>query len=358
MNNRFLFPVICILLVSLASCSGRKIFWDVDEGRDQPAYAGNTASAGTTEKRAPLDVPPELRAELELPGAEDVAASNDPNLPDKYRKTVAGKAVSLSARVYDADAAKLFSAVVDAMTALNLPVDSVDSPSGIVTSDWIRKGANNANVFGGIFGVANGPKMTKHRFVVRVFRLKVGGQPKSKLEIRVLGQVYDNGHWVNKSFKQDVSKELFAAVEEQLARMQPETPAGTVKPAANPCSIQQEKAEPSASPEDAALKAVEAWRAAWSSKDVQGYFAAYAPEFRPKKGSFAAWSRHKQRVIEKKTYIDVKLEGVKVEPVSEDTMNITFVQHFVSNNYSSDDRKLLTLKKQPDGWKIIRETTL
>jgi len=203
-----------------------KLFWDVDEGKDQPAYAqGGSNSSQDAAARAPLDIPPELRADLEVPTADSVASTGNSELPEKYRQAVAGKAVSLDARVYDVDAANLFSAVVDAMTALNLPVDSVDSPSGIVTSDWIRKGSNSPNAFAGIFGAASGSDITRHRFVVRVFRLKMDGQTKSKLEIRVLGQAYVSNHWVNKPFKAGVSKELFVAVEEQLTRMQQSSPA-------------------------------------------------------------------------------------------------------------------------------------
>jgi len=205
-----------------------QLFWDVDEGKDQPAYAqGNSGGARDAAARAPLDVPPELRADLEVPAADSVASADDSALPEKYRQAVAGKAVSLDARVYDVDAASLFSAVVDAMTALNIPVDSVDSPSGIVTSDWIRRGANSPNAFAGIFGGASGSDITKHRFVVRVFRLKMDAQTKSKLEIRVLGQAFVNGHWVNRPFKANTSKELFSSVEEQLGRMQQGNPAQT-----------------------------------------------------------------------------------------------------------------------------------
>jgi hypothetical protein len=202
-----------------------QLFWSVDEGKDQPAYAqGNSSGAKDAAARAPLDVPPELRADLEVPAAADVASADDSALPEKYRQAVAGKAVSLDARVYNVDAASLFSAVVDAMTALNLPVDSVDSPSGIVTSDWIRRGANTPNAFAGIFGGASSD-ITKHRFVVRVFRLKMDAQTKSKLEIRVLGQAFVNGHWVNRPFKANISKDLFSSVEEQLGRMQQDNPA-------------------------------------------------------------------------------------------------------------------------------------
>ncbi|RME40883.1 MAG: hypothetical protein D6794_01475 [Deltaproteobacteria bacterium] len=348
--------LLCLpLLLILASCSGMpKLFWDVDEGRDQPAYASSSASASEPAgKRAPLDVPPELRSEIELPGAADIASSGEEDLPEKYRRAVAGRAVSLHAKVYEADAATLFSAVVDAMTALNIPVDSVDSPSGVITSDWIRKGAHNTNMFGGIFGGLSGSNLTKHRFIVRVYRMKSDAGPRSKLEIRVLGQVYDNGHWVNKPFRQDVSKELFASVEEQLARLKPQMKQHA--PATKP-----EAAAEAKTPEDEALAAVEAWRRAWSARDAEAYLAAYAPDFEPPRGfaTLGDWRAYKKRVIASKSFIKVTLEDALATRQPDGSVSVEFLQHFRSNNFNSDDRKRLLLKKIGPDWKIVREQIL
>jgi len=106
---------------------------------------------------------------------------------------------------------------------LNIPVQSVDSASGIITSDWIRRGSNSGmgSLLGGLMG-DNSHAPTRHRFIVRVFRMKAVDHPGSKLEIRVLGQMYLNKHWVNKPFKRKISLELFAAVEKQLGRVQPQ----------------------------------------------------------------------------------------------------------------------------------------
>ena len=189
---------------------------------DKPAYARTTTAGGKAASREPLEVPPELRAEIKLPDAEEVGSRADENiLPKKYQDAVAGKAVALDARVYELVPAEVFSAVVDAMTSLNIPVESVDSPSGIVTSDWIRKGADNPSIMaaaGSLFG-GGGNIYTRHRFIVRVYRAKMEGKTMTKLEVRVLGQAFINKHWVNKPLKRKVSEELFVAVEEQLTRM-------------------------------------------------------------------------------------------------------------------------------------------
>lgn len=225
--------LLSILLMSLSACSGDmpQLFWDNDAGKNEPAYAKQHQDGSKAQRRAPLDVPPELRADLELPDEQEVATQSDSKLlPKEYTKAVAGKAVALDARAYQAAPGKLFSATIDAMTALNLPVASIDSRSGIITTDWVRHGRHNSSMLGSMFG-QNKVTLTRHRFLVRIFRMKnAQGVMESRLEIRVLMQAYISRHWVNKASKRKVSLELFDAIEEQLARMQKEAPL-TAEPA-------------------------------------------------------------------------------------------------------------------------------
>ena len=207
----------------LAACSGGmpKLFWDVDAGKNHPDYArGSSADSGQAEGRPPLTVPPELRAELELPQAATVGveAQGGAELPSKYKAAVAGKAVRLDARFYPRRSpADLFSAVVDAMTALNIPVDSVDSPSGIITSDWIRKGRMSALM---VFGFTS-KGLIRYKYIVRTYRARTSdGKEGAQLEIRTIGQVFVSGQgWQTKPIKKKPVAELFDAVAEQLARM-------------------------------------------------------------------------------------------------------------------------------------------
>ena len=209
------------VIFSISACTSMpQLFWDVDDesGKNGASiYGAKTESKA--QARAPLELPPELRADIELPMANEVGSNSaDEKLPEQYRKAVAGKSVALDARIYGVSAAQLFSAVVDGMTSLNLPVDSVDSPSGIITTDWVRKGQHNNNIIGSIMG--NSGNITRHRYVVRVYRVKAEQQPKSRLEVRTLLQVYTNGHWVNKPMNTKPIAAFFATVEEQLARLQ------------------------------------------------------------------------------------------------------------------------------------------
>ncbi|MDX8408362.1 MAG: tetratricopeptide repeat protein, partial [Mariprofundaceae bacterium] len=110
----------------------------------------------------------------------------------------------------------------------------------------------------------------------------------------------------------------------------------------------------------AVLAAIEHWRAAWSARDVDGYFAAYATNFRPS-GRFTtkpAWQRYKRRIIRKKSFIDVKLDAIQLSPESETKVRVDFMQYFRSDGYKSRDHKQLLLEKSQDGWKIVNEAVL
>jgi uncharacterized lipoprotein len=220
MKSRIYLLTVALLL--LGGCSETpKFFWDTDEGKGgQPG-----AEVVKAPSRPALVVPPELRKDqAAVPEASDVAV--EAAMPERYKKEVAGQQVGLDARVYETPVAHVFSTVVDAMTGLNMPVQSVDSPSGTVTSDWVHVSANNPNAFsaavGGVFG--GGETMQRYRFVVRVLRqgeAKPGEPAKSRLEIRTISQVFINRHWVNRKLKRNYSKELFNAVEERLGVSSP-----------------------------------------------------------------------------------------------------------------------------------------
>ncbi|TLS76932.1 tetratricopeptide repeat protein [Mariprofundus erugo] len=108
------------------------------------------------------------------------------------------------------------------------------------------------------------------------------------------------------------------------------------------------------------LSAVEAWRLAWSNRDTNGYFAAYADNFDPGSqfSSIDEWKKSKARIINSKKFIRVSLDHIEVAATPGDEFRVKFLQRFRSDNFSSDDKKELLLKQTPDGWKIVHEATL
>ena len=107
-----------------------------------------------------------------------------------------------------------------------------------------------------------------------------------------------------------------------------------------------------------ALISVEAWRMAWSERDIDGYFAAYAKNFVPsgRFDSIEEWKRYKRRVILAKSFIHVSLGDIKAELLeSGRRVAVHFLQEFRSNSFSGEDEKELVLENGDNGWKIIRE---
>jgi len=205
--------IVVVLVLTGCMSGGTKMLWSTDEG----AGKGQTRGQLQADARPALDIPPSLRGEVEVPDAGAIAVRK--TVSERYKKTVAGKRVALDARLYDASAASVFSAVLDGMTALNLPVESVDSASGTITTDWVRTDANNPNVntlmnaFGG-----GGPQAIRYRYVVRVLRETLDDVTKTRLEIRTMAQTFSNGHWTNKKLTRKRAEELFSRVGELLAK--------------------------------------------------------------------------------------------------------------------------------------------
>jgi len=106
------------------------------------------------------------------------------------------------------------------------------------------------------------------------------------------------------------------------------------------------------------LAAIEQWRSAWSSRDVDGYFDAYAADFRvpDRFGTLAEWKKYKRRVISSKAWISVEISKVRIE-IDSDTghARVNFFQKFRSNSYNGDDLKILQMVFDRDRWKIVSE---
>ena len=207
-----------ISALGLTACSDRSFFYS-NEDANKPAYEQGGQRGVSADSRAPLDVPPQLMGDVEVPSPGEIATKSG-RMSSADKKLVAGKSVSLDAKVYESSAAQVFSAVVDSMTALNMPVQSVDSPSGTLTTDWIRQQSVEANavsaVFGGMFG-GDGVMALRYRFVVRVLRQQEEEVQVTRLEIRTIGQAYVNQRWVNRPVVRKASDELFSAVDERLS---------------------------------------------------------------------------------------------------------------------------------------------
>jgi len=131
------------------------------------------------------------------------------------------------------------------------------------------------------------------------------------------------------------------------AAMQMDVPAAAAPAASAPAAA----ADPTAAVE----AAVNGWVAAWSSKNVDGYLAAYSDRFRPQDGrARAAWAADRRTKIEGKSSISVTLDNVKVT-VKGDTATVKFKQTYSADKVSDVTSKTLTLKNEGGQWKITAE---
>ncbi|MBN2123603.1 MAG: protein phosphatase 2C domain-containing protein [Deltaproteobacteria bacterium] len=106
------------------------------------------------------------------------------------------------------------------------------------------------------------------------------------------------------------------------------------------------------------------WERAWEESagpqgDMKAYMAFYGPTFRSRGMDRDAWERDKAEKNRKKSYIRVDLDDIKIGGQEPDgRLEVRFDQRYRSSNYSGTSRKMLLLKKEEKGWKILAEESL
>jgi tetratricopeptide (TPR) repeat protein len=107
---------------------------------------------------------------------------------------------------------------------------------------------------------------------------------------------------------------------------------------------------------DEVLKTVQAWADAWSKKDVDGYLAFYASDFKTPKGQARAdWEKARKERIAAPKRIQVRIESPKVTLKGEDSAVVSFRQHYRSDNLQSNNSKTLILVRAEGKWRIQQE---
>jgi tetratricopeptide (TPR) repeat protein len=103
-------------------------------------------------------------------------------------------------------------------------------------------------------------------------------------------------------------------------------------------------------------KAIEAWAAAWTRKDVKAYLARYAKDFKvPSGASRTSWETERNQRINKPGKISVDVDNIKVSVDAADQVTARFRQHYKSATLSSSTTKTLVLVKRDGKWLIVQE---
>jgi tetratricopeptide (TPR) repeat protein len=107
---------------------------------------------------------------------------------------------------------------------------------------------------------------------------------------------------------------------------------------------------------EALIKSVRDWASAWSRKDVAGYLAHYAKDFKTPKGeSRADWEKARKLRISAPKKIEVEVESPKVSISGENTASVSFRQVYRSDRIKAAGTKTLVMVKANGKWLIHEE---
>lgn len=107
---------------------------------------------------------------------------------------------------------------------------------------------------------------------------------------------------------------------------------------------------------------VNSWRHSWESINTRKYLSFYAPDFVNSEGmNYEVFRNYKEKVNSNKKSIHVRIEKVAALVSQEGESRLAVVrfdQKYQSNNFKSDNRKVLYLRKGKQGWQIIGESII
>jgi Flp pilus assembly protein TadD len=115
-------------------------------------------------------------------------------------------------------------------------------------------------------------------------------------------------------------------------------------------------ADASKSDEDTLTSSVNAWAQAWSSKNLEQYFASYGASFQPAKGqNRKEWEEQRKDRITKPSKISVNLSNINVTSIDSTNAKVRFKQAYRADGKPIYTTKTLVMKKEGDNWYIQQE---
>ena len=130
-------------------------------------------------------------------------------------------------------------------------------------------------------------------------------------------------------------------------------------PAAPPAKVNapEKPAEPAAANNSGeVLKAVNAWAAAWSARDVKKYLSFYAPTFKTPDGEKRAdWEASRKERISKPKSIHIGISNATVSFSDGDHATVKFRQSYQAKHLKTSGNKTLLMVKSSGNWLILEE---
>ena len=100
---------------------------------------------------------------------------------------------------------------------------------------------------------------------------------------------------------------------------------------------------------------LESWRTAWESKDINTYMSKYGEEFNSLNMNRDQWRDYKNKLNSQYQQISVRISRPVIYADRESAI-VRFLQEYTSDRHTDFGEKVLYLKKQTDGYRIIGET--
>ena len=164
----------------------------------------------------------------------------------------------------------------------------------------------------------------------------------------------------------DAGKVSTVASAKSGAESKPTAPKSTKPKSSEPKTIETKSDEPKAAVPKAAggqgaetdelIKTVQAWASAWSGKDVPGYLAHYAKDFKTPKGeSRGDWEKTRRQRISAPKKIEVEIKSPKVSISGDNAASVSFHQVYRSDFVKAAGTKTLIMVKSNGKWLIHEE---
>lgn len=158
-----------------------------------------------------------------------------------------------------------------------------------------------------------------------------------------------------KKWQQDLAKTTPAAKPAATKQVEPALPSAAPSTTAT-TSVAEKATDAQITSKLAAFYALEAWQEAWEAQDVKGYLSSYSPDFTPNRGlSLDSWKQKRTKSIFRPNSIKIDIEDPVVENLTDNQLLLTFKQSYTSDSYHDIVIKTLTMEKEENGWKIMKE---
>ena len=133
--------------------------------------------------------------------------------------------------------------------------------------------------------------------------------------------------------------------------------ATSTKTSVEPAKVESTKnVEPAKNNDADITSAVNNWAQAWSTKNLDQYFASYGASFQPAKGeSRKAWEQQRRERITRPAKINVDVSNINITSTEENSAKVRFKQSYRADSKPIFTTKTLMMKKQGNNWFIEQE---